>query len=360
MGLAVARLGLVLADAGGPGAIAGVTVPAADADDTVPETLMLVLCAGLGALVASRQPRNPVGWLLLTTAVSFGMLLFAERLAWHHLLADRVVGDRVANWLWVANWMWIPAVVPLFIFLPLVFPTGRALSPRWSRLVWVMSPVVAAFVVSSALRPGPLENYTVVANRFGTGPATKVIAEVCFGLCGAGALASVASLALRFRRSHGVERQQIKWMSASGALLVVCFVLSALLEGLVDPDVSEAVLFAGILSVPVAVAVAILRYHLYDVAVVVNRTLVYVSLTAALALVYLAGVLLLQLIPRPVTKDPGWRWPSPRSRSRAFSAPSGDGSRSWWTCASTAVSTTPPARWRRSACGCASSSSSTA
>jgi hypothetical protein len=302
IGLGLARLGLVIADVGGPHTIAGVKMPESTAVDTLPETLMMALFAGIGALVAARRPRNPVGWLLLTTGVFFGLLLFSERLGWHHLLADRVISDRAADWLWLANWTWIPAVVPLFIFIPLVFPTGRPLSPRWARLLWAASVAVALFVASSALNPGPLENYKAVQNPFGTGHAATILEGVSFALVIVCALASVASLLLRFRRSHGIERQQIKWVWAAGALLVASFVLSGALQT-VSPGAADIIQFAGLVGIPIAVAVAILRYRLYDIALVVNRTLVYGSLTAALAIVYLGSVLTLQLVLQGVTSD---------------------------------------------------------
>jgi hypothetical protein len=300
LGLGLARVALVLADAAGPPAIAGVKAPASDGASIAAEAFLLALFAATGALVAARRPRNPIGWLLLTTAVSFAVLQFAERLAWHNLLADRAVGDRVADWLWVANWIWILAVAPIFIFIPLLFPTGRPLSRRWRVAVWGTSVMVASFVLTLALRSGPLENYTAVDNRFGA--VSAGISDLFFALCGAATLISVGSLALRFRRSHDVERQQIKWVWGAGALLVVCFVASALAQGPLGED-ADAILFVGLLAVPAAVAVAILRYRLYDIAVVVNRTLVYGSLSAALGLFYLGSVLLLQLILRPVTEE---------------------------------------------------------
>ena len=274
--------------------------PASDGATIAAEAFLLALFAATGALVAARRPRNPIGWLLLTTAVSFAVLQFAERLAWHNLLADRAVGDRVADWLWLANWVWILAVAPIFIFIPLLFPTGRPLSRRWRRAVWGTSVLVAAFALTSALRSGPLENYTAVDNRFGV--VSAGISNVLFALCGVAALISVGSLALRFRRSHGVERQQIKWVWGAGALLFVSFIASALAQRPLGED-ADAILFVGLLAVPAAVAVAILRYRLYDIAVVINRTLVYGSLTAALGLFYLGSVLVLQLILQPVTEE---------------------------------------------------------
>jgi hypothetical protein len=149
--------------------------------------------------------------------------------------------------------------------------------------------------------PGPVASYPAVDNPLGAGHAATVVSGICFGLLAFATIASITSLALRFRRSRGVERQQIKWVWAAGTLLVLSFLLSGLLQGPLGGDQADSILFVGLLGLPAAVAVAVLRYRLYDIAVVVNRTLVYGSLTATLAGVYLASVLLLQLVLDPVT-----------------------------------------------------------
>jgi hypothetical protein len=298
--LAIARLVLVIDDGSGHAAIAGVKQPESDVISVLVETLMTALYVGLGALVATRRTRNPVGWLLLTTGFSFSAFLLADRVGWHYLLADGRVTARAQDTLWIADWGWIPAVATIFIFLPLLFPTGRPLTTRWRRFAWTALGLVAVFLVADMLAPGPLENYTSVDNPFGTGEVATTVRDVSFPLIGAFAIASIASLAIRFRRSQGVERQQIKWVAASGAGLVMTFVGNALTQEWAQ-TVADIIQFTGLIALPIAVAVAILRYRLYDIAVVVNRTLVYGSLTAALAAVYLATVLLLQLILDPVT-----------------------------------------------------------
>ena len=297
IGLGLALTGLVIADAGSPGHVAGIEVPAAGASDALAETIMLTVFALIGGLVASRVPSNPVGWLLLATSLSFGTLVFFERLGWHFLIADGAVTGRVAWSLWVPNWAWIPAVVPVFIYLPQVFPTGRPLWPRFMRVALITA---AVFLVASMLAPGKLENYKAIETPVGGPDAFTAIAGVTFVLVALSALASVGSLALRFRRSQGVERQQIKWMWAAGVVLVVSFVASGIVDGY-NQDVADVLLLGGLIGIPVAVAVAILRYRLYDIAVVVNRTLVYGSLTATLAVAYLGSVLLLQGLLDPVT-----------------------------------------------------------
>ena len=221
IGVAAARFALVLTDPAEAGAVAGVKVPARDLASVIPEWLLVASFGVTGGLLASQKPRNPIGWLLLTTGMSFAMLLLSERLGWHYLLADGAITDRVAWWLWVADWVWIPAVVPIFIFIPLLFPTGRPPSPRWRFVLWAATFIVASLLVSAALAPGPLQNYVAVESPAGTAEALNVATVVLLALSGLAALASVASLALRFKHSHGVEHQQIMWMWAAGALLVV-------------------------------------------------------------------------------------------------------------------------------------------
>jgi hypothetical protein len=301
MGLGIASAALTIADAGGPTVVAGVKSPGNEIVSGVLIALLLIVSAGIGGLVAARRPDSPIGWLLLITPIFFGLIVFSEELGWHLLLADRAITFRAAIWLAVGNWAWILAVTPLFIFLPLLFPTGRPLSPRWSRFTWGAGLVTAVAVVSSLLMPGPIASYHAVDNPIGAGHAWTVVSGIGFGLLAFATIASIASLALRFRRSRGVQRQQIKWVWAAGTLLVLSFVLSGLLQGPLGGDQADSILFIGLLGLPAAVAVAVLRYRLYDIAVVVNRTLVYGSLTATLAGVYLASVLLLQLVLDPVT-----------------------------------------------------------
>jgi hypothetical protein len=301
--LALSRLALVIADAGGPRELAGVTSPELSPAIAALDAFTLAVYAATGALVASRRPRNPIGWLLLTMAFWFGVLMLSEQLAWHGLLADGQLTPGASRWYWVAGWAWVPAVVPIFTLVPQLFPTGAPLSPRWRGLLWAAVASIGALVAGTALAPGSLENQPAVDNPYGLGRAAALGVDVGFGMVAVIALVSAASLAVRFRRSHGIERQQIQWVWAAAALLVVCFVASGLLEPIAGVAVSWLVYLIGLLGIPVAVAVAILRYRLYDIGTVVNRALVYGSLTATLALAYLACVLLLQLVLSPLTEQ---------------------------------------------------------
>ena len=300
---ALIRLALVIADAGGPREIAGVTSPESSAAIAALDAFTLAVYAATGALVALRRPRNPIGWLLLAMAFWFGVLMLSDQLAWHGLLADGQLTAGTSRWFWVAGWAWVPAVVPIFTLVPQLFPTGAPLSPWWRGLVWAAVAAIGALVAGTALAPGSLESQPAVDNPYGLGRAAALAADVSFAIVAVIALASAASLAVRFRRARGVERQQIQWVWAAAALLVVCFVASALLDPIAGEALAWPVYLVGLLAIPLAVAVAILRYRLYDIGVVVNRALVYGALTTTLALAYLACVLLLQLLLRPLTED---------------------------------------------------------
>ncbi|MEJ7802706.1 MAG: hypothetical protein WKH68_04950 [Candidatus Limnocylindria bacterium] len=268
------------------------------------EALVLVALSVIGAIVASRQPRNIVGWIVCVIPVSLGFLVLGSHVYWSLALAnpgDPHAGELVA---WISSWVWIPAMVPALTLFPLLFPTGRPPTPRWRPVAWLALAAIPALFVSQAFTPGPFEDYPV-ANPLGAGESfegiVKVIGGTGFALMAVAALASVSSLVVRFRRSHGEERQQLKLVTAAAVLFVVIFAFPA--DQLISEDVGFASLLLGLLIIATAVAIAMLRYRLYDFDVVINRTLVYGALTATLAAVYLGSVLLLQLALNGITAD---------------------------------------------------------
>jgi hypothetical protein len=301
VGLALVRIGVVLSDRGGPTAVASMREPEPFLGDSIAELVLISVFAGIGSFLIMRVPRNPIGWLLITTGFGFSVLLLAERLGWHFLVAG---SGAAPFFFWVADWFWICAVVPLFIGVPLLFPAGRPASWRWRRFLYVALANVALFVVVTTFAAGPLEQYPVAENPFGVASFFADVRTVVFAAVIASALISIVSLFLRFRRAQGVEREQIKWMWIAVAVLVAGFGVQSSLEDR-HPSLAGGIFIVAIMSIPVAVAVAILRYRLYDVNVVVNRTLVYAGLTASLAAVYLGGVLLFGLLLAPVTSDSG-------------------------------------------------------
>ena len=256
--------------------------------------------AGAGAIVAIRRPRNPIGWLFGVAALCLALLMLCDALYWHAAFGRPGSHSTAEIALWVEGWVWIPALVALFSMVPLLFPTGAPPSRRWRVVVWAAATTGTVTLVSTAFKPGAIENAAWVDNPLAVhGLGLRAIAEVTFVLWLVSALAAVVSLVVRFRRSQGVERQQLKWVKAAGCLLLASFPVSALLDSLASEVVGFVGLLFGLLSLALAVSVALLRYRLYDLDVVLNRALVYAALTATLAAGYVGSVLVLQLVLSP-------------------------------------------------------------
>ncbi len=274
----------------------GATPPSDGVAVSVLDVAWLVGFAVVGALVASHQPRNPIGWVLGAIPAALMTIFVGEAFYFHAARSDPGDPGGVAELgLWVANSAWVPAVLLVLVALPLLFPTGRPPTPRWRIVGW--SAVAGGVLLWSgiAFLAGPLENYRWLDNPFGVSWMPGFVNWVGFALWAVSAPAAVASMIVRFRRSHGVERQQLKWFTTAAALLVVAFVVSFSLSSVIGEDASWAFIALGLLGVDLAVAIAILRHRLYDIDVVINRALVYGGLTATLGATYLALVLLIGL-----------------------------------------------------------------
>jgi hypothetical protein len=257
--------------------------------------------AGTGAVVASRIPRNAVGWILLTLGAGTGLVLDLVTYAQLSVAGGHhpYPGDDYAGW--ILSWITIPLFFGLSAFLLLLFPDGRLPSRRWRPVAWFMGTAWALVTVPAALAP-----LDIPGLRNPVMPAGNA-AEVARRLNDVGGLMALpvlgcaaAALILRLRRSRGVERQQLKWFAYSAALAGVVLGVS--------PLTSDLVFFVGLLTLaalPVTTGLAILRYRLFDIDVVINKTLVYGALTVTLAAGYLGSVLLLQLVLRPVTQGSG-------------------------------------------------------
>jgi hypothetical protein len=258
--------------------------------------------AAVGALVTSRRPENPIGWILCAVGLSNLLWAFASKYAIYALITREgsLPGAEVMAWLgmgWIATLGW----GLMATFLPLLFPTGKLVSPRWRPVAWLTAIVLALAIVAQAITPGPMtEELPAITNPIGIESVDviiPVVENVAMSLLMAAVLASVASLIVRFRRSRGDERQQLKWFAYSAALLTISILLglmSNFMPVLEFGPYGSALQILGVCSIPIAVAVAILRYRLYDIDILINRTLVYGSLTATLALTYLGSVIALQ------------------------------------------------------------------
>jgi hypothetical protein len=296
--------------AGATAALAGVSVVFGFADDgtrlpagegaTVngPAQLtfgvMVIAFAVLGALLASRRPRNPIGWLLCAAPLALALSGFADGWYVHAYYAHPGSTKPPLALLWVANWIWVFGFIPLITALLLLFPDGRLPSRRWWPAGALVLAAILCLFAGHAFAPGALDDYRRVENPLGLGPLFLTLQDVGFPLMALSAITSAAALIWRFRRSHGVERQQLKWMAAAATLVVAAWLANAGLDGFLGVQ-SSYFLPIVLLALPGAATVAILRYRLYDLGRIVNRTLVYLALTVTLGAVYLGLVLLIGL-----------------------------------------------------------------
>jgi hypothetical protein len=274
----------------------------------------------VGALVASRQPDNAVGWILLVIGITLTLGILADAV----LLSRTAPARGLFGWLSESIWyVWLTLAA---IFLPQLFPTGRSLSRRWRPVLLLGVAALVLSVVGAAFAPGrfdvdspvPVENPVGIGGPIGDAlPAVARIGDVLAALA---FVLAAAALVVRFRRSRGIERQQLKWFAYVGMLAAIGLglAMAQVLFGAQPGDDVEGgwleivgavgwfmALGAIVLGIPIATGMAILRHRLYDIDVVINRTLVYGALTATLAAAYLGSVLLLQLTLSPLTEDSG-------------------------------------------------------
>jgi hypothetical protein len=257
-------------------------------------SVAFLVFVGLGVLIAARRPENPIGWLF----VAAGSLVLFTGFAWEYALyalstnpGSLPAGGVMA---WAASWSWVVGA-GLIVFSILVFPNGRLLTPRWRPLAWFIAADIGVIwlvggVAGWSARGLPLltdfENATV-------SPVAEQVYVIGFFLLLVSLLPAAASLLLRFRRARGDERQQLKWVAYGTGVLVATTLFTEWIARILGIGSSSAVVVVdalGVMAVPVATGVAVLKYRLYDIDVIVHRTLVYGALTAVLALVYLAGV----------------------------------------------------------------------
>jgi hypothetical protein len=255
----------------------------------------------VGCLILARRPGNTIGWIFTTVGLLTMIAGLTEAYArYANAHPGSLPGSLVA--IWIQNWIWSPTILLALVFPLLLFPTGRSLSPRWRPVTWLAVGLTAAYAVLGALSPTlQLLNGRTVANPIGVttinvdaGP----LGAVLNGLLLVVFFASISSLIVRFRRSQGVERQQLKWFTYAGTLVLLAPLTNSLLGN---------ISYVLVIALPVAVGIAILRYRLYDIDRLINRTLVYGLLTALLAGVYVGVVLVLgQLFGRVGTDPPSW------------------------------------------------------
>ncbi len=269
----------------------------------------------VGALVASKSPENPIGWICLTAGLFWMFIVVSDPLTAYSLATTGsapgpVMFDALTLWSWA-----LPLGL-LGTFMVMLFPDGRLPSRRWRPLAFLSGVAILLTSVSLTLEPGPLPHRGGVRNPLGIEgyPWIPAVLTACLLLLALCIFASALSLIWRYRHSDRKARQQIKWLAFAASFVGVTY-LSALIGGIFfvpeylftegKTPVWISLIFNLVLisfaGIPTAIGIAVLKYQLYDVDVVINRTLVYGVLTALLVLVYFGGVAALQLVLRPLT-----------------------------------------------------------
>jgi hypothetical protein len=266
--------------------------------------LMLVSFSTVGAIIAARRPDNAVGWSLSAISLALAVAFAAQYFADYTLVADPDTTPGGAVAVWLSLWTPVLALVAA-IFFCLLFPDGRPPTHRWRWVGRLALMGGALLALGLSLRPGTLDerNYPGARNPVGVEGAGRVLEEataVGTALALAALLLALVSMIVRFRRSRGVERLQLKWIVYTGTVAAGGFIFSLFLSG-PSADAVFVIGFLAFIGIPVAAGVAILRYRLYDIDVIINRTLVYAALTVALVLVYLGSVVTLQAVFRTLT-----------------------------------------------------------
>ncbi|MDQ3659385.1 MAG: hypothetical protein M3338_06890 [Actinomycetota bacterium] len=270
----------------------------------VPSAIITPTFATLGALISSRRPGNVIGWIFLATGVFGGVNMFSGQYATVTLVPDdpTMPGSTLAAWF--ATLAQNSFVVSI-LFLVLLFPDGRLLSRRWRPLAWAIGMFIAVSLVIVALSPGPFADFPSANNPFGVEaampPGSVLAAGELVGL--ACVVAVILSLILRFYRSRGEERLQLKWFTYATTVGISTPLLLGTLAPAAFEVLGRLLWTLGFLSLPLSIGVAILKYRLYDIDRIINRTLVYGLLTVSLAVMYVGSVFSLQYVLRTMTGE---------------------------------------------------------
>src|SRR5215211_4241554 len=255
----------------------------------------------VGAIVASRHPRNTIGWLFCSTGLVVGLNALAGGYAEFWLASSSGIRSLAESAAWFSSWSWTLLLVVPTTFLLLLFPDGRLPSPRWRPVAWCAGLGITGSVLFYALDAGSLEDFPQIVNPYGIdSPIVGIVGVAASFVATGSTAASAISLIVRLRRAGRVERQQIKWLAYGGAVVVGTIFVAAAIS-LWSVTVSIALINLALVGLPVFTGIAIVRYRLYEIDILINRTLVYGVLTATLALIYFGGVAAVQAIFRALT-----------------------------------------------------------
>jgi hypothetical protein len=252
----------------------------------------------VGGLVASRKPHNPVGWFFLAGACIGGLQSAAGAYGVYGLIVDPGSVPLAGLSAWFSRTFQIVGPIFGFVLLPLYFPNGRPPTPRWRLITWITLGMLPVMTFLAAFSPGEAVYNSSIPNPLAVEawrPVNEALHPFVFALYIGLMVAAAMSLVVRLVRSRGEERQQMKWFVFAAALVPLWFVINTPIEQ-ASPilfRVLDALIISG---VPVAAGIAILRYRLYDIDRIINRTIVYAALTAVLVALYFGAIVLSQQV----------------------------------------------------------------
>ena len=255
----------------------------------------------LGVLITTSRPSNLIGWVVATVGALWAIAFAAQQYALSAEMSGGSLLPGVAWAAWLVSWTYLPAVVLTGGFLLLLFPNGRLPSPRWRSIAWLLGVASAALIVANWIAPGPFVESPSIVNPTGIrefGPFAFTTSVGPLFLLGPLMVASVVSVVRRWRRSDGEERQQIKWLALAGAVLVAVMPLVPIFGRW-----GQAAFQMGLTLIYLGVGVAVLRYGLYQIDLVIRRTFVFGALTAVMAGLYSASIRLFTALFTSVTGE---------------------------------------------------------
>jgi hypothetical protein len=252
----------------------------------------------IGALIVGRHSRHPIGWMFILTGLSFGAAAFTQSYAIVALTAQHrglPAGELMA---WLGFWISMPATAAVALFLPLLFPDGRLPSRRWRPIAWIAGGLAVVAVLNTMFKPASYPGFALVRNPLGIDAwdglfgFLDVATDIVFILL---IVLTAVALLDRMRRAGPVERHQIRWFVYAGCIVILGFLVDSLYGVIPELEtLSVPLTVAAVTALPIAVGIAILRYRLYEIDVIINRTLVYGLLTAVLAGLYTGALALFQ------------------------------------------------------------------
>jgi hypothetical protein len=267
------------------------------------DALILLAFATVGSLIASRRPENPIGWIFCISTLLWALGSLMQEYAVYALIT--VPGSLPAGALLGVIGHWIGGIgwFLMLTFLLLLFPNGHLPSPRWRFLAWLIAVLLTVYSITFLLSPYPYANSAIdprleaVRNPMGILISNDLFDQLAGNIPLAlfpTFLACIVSVFLRFRRARGVERQQLKWFAYGMILSILMLIVIVILIFSNVNGAPSTLFYLAVVCIPISAGIAMLRYRLYDIDVLINRTLVYGSLSALLALFYFGLIFALQ------------------------------------------------------------------